>query len=332
MKERIEYIDQLKGLAIILVVMGHVAEKSMNITGTPFYEFYTSFHMPLFMFLSGNFAFKSFKDWNISEAINFLKRKALRILLPFIVIGGAYSLLYYNDITDVYWGTSPGYWFLPALFYCMIYGLTIYSIINNIQWLKNSHWSLGIHLISYVILTLIYYKGNLENIPYLLHAIKMYPYFLIGTFFTKHTTLKNKVAYSNNLFTIAIIGYICALIYKDIIPIKLNYTGFFAIIILINLFINCNQYIPKKLSFIGKYSLEIYVFHYFFLPTLSSLGNWIIAQNTNINQNFIILFSVTSIIAAPIIFICILLAMVIHNSRLLNAICFGALPQAKNKQ
>ena len=45
MSNRIEYIDQLKGFAIILVVMGHVAEKSMNITTTPFNEFYGSFHI-----------------------------------------------------------------------------------------------------------------------------------------------------------------------------------------------------------------------------------------------------------------------------------------------
>lgn len=88
MKERIEYVDKLKGLAIILVVMGHIAEKSMNITTTPFNIFYGSFHMPLFMFLSGIFAFKSFKEWNFHEVRYFITKKIKRILLPFITIGG----------------------------------------------------------------------------------------------------------------------------------------------------------------------------------------------------------------------------------------------------
>ena len=324
MKQRIEYIDQLKGVAIIWVVMGHIAEKSMNITTTPFNDFYHSFHMPLFMFLSGIFAFKSFYVWNGEEITNFIFKKALRILLPFLVIGGAYSLLYCNNLMDVYLGISSGYWFLPALFYCMLYGLIVYWIINKINRLKNPLWSLVIHLISYTALTIIYYKWNLEHIPYLLYAIKMYPYFLLGTFFTKYTTFKNKVTHSNYLFTLAIIGYICAFVYKDHISIKLNYTGIFAIIILINLFVNYNQHIPAKLSFIGKYSLEIYVFHWFFLPSLESLGNWISTQNTGAGQNFIILLSITSIIAVPIIFICILLSKIIQNSNILNAVCFGA--------
>ena len=213
----------------------------------------------------------------------------------------------------------------------MLYGLIVYLVINKIEKLKNSLWSLVIHIISYITLTVIYYTGNLENIPYLLHAIKMYPFFLMGSFFTKYTTFKNKVLYSNNLFTIAIIGYICAFICKDYISIKLNYTGFFAIIILINLFVKYNQYIPKKLSFIGIYSLEIYVFHWFFLPSLESFGNWISMQNISIGQNFITLFSVTSIIAVPIIFICILLSKIIQNSYILNAVCFGMVPHSKKK-
>ena len=126
MINRIDYIDQLKGFAIILVVMGHIAEKSMNITTTPFNEFYGSFHMPLFMFLSGIFAYKNFKDWNVCEIMNFLKNKVTRILFPFFVIGGVYSLMFCGNITDVYLGVRSGYWFLPALFYCMLLGLIVY--------------------------------------------------------------------------------------------------------------------------------------------------------------------------------------------------------------
>lgn len=48
---RITYIDALKGLAIILVLWGHIAEISMRIGYPPFFGMYTSFHMPLFFFL-----------------------------------------------------------------------------------------------------------------------------------------------------------------------------------------------------------------------------------------------------------------------------------------
>ena len=322
---RIEYIDLLKGFAIILVVMGHVAEKSMNITTTPFNEFYGSFHMPLFMFLSGIFAFKSFKDWNVGEVIIFLKKKATRILIPFIAIGGVYSLLFCDNLMDVYCGVSSGYWFLPALFYCMLFGLIVYWLINKIRKLNNPLWLLIMHGMFWGILIISYYRGWLENIPYSLHALKMYPYFLMGTFFSKYTAFKDKVLYSNHLFTIAIIGYILCLMFQDEIPVNLKYTGCFAIIILINMFVKYNQYIPEKLSFIGKYSLEIYVFHWFLLPTLNSLGLWVSTQSLGVNENFIILFCITFVIAVPIIGICIILSKIIQNSKFLNAVCFGNL-------
>lgn len=325
MINRIDYIDQLKGFAIILVVMGHIAEKSMNITTTPFNEFYGSFHMPLFMFLSGIFAYKSFKDWNVCEIMNFLKKKVTRILFPFFVIGGVYSLIFYGNFIDVYLGVSSGYWFLPALFYCMLFGLIVHSLINKIRILNNPICHLIIHGVFWGILIILYYRGWLENIPYSLHALKMYPYFLMGTFFSKYTAFKDKVLYSNHLFTIAIIGYILCLMYQNEIPVNLKYTGCFAIIILINMFVKYNQYIPEKLSFIGKYSLEIYVFHWFLLPTLNSLGLWVSSQSIGVNENFIIIFCITFVIAVPIIGICIILSKIIQNSRFLNAVCFGSL-------
>lgn len=324
MKERIEYIDQLKGFAIILVVMGHIAEKSMNITTTPFNEFYGSFHMPLFMFLSGIFAYKSFNDWNVCEIMNFLKKKVTRILFPFFVIGGVYSLMFCGNIADVYLGVSSGYWFLPALFYCMLLGLIVYWLINIIGILNNPLWQLVMHGAFWGLLIILYYKGWLEHIPYCLHAIKMYPFFLMGTFFSRCKAFKDKVIYSNYLFTIAILGYILCLMYQHVMPTNLNYTGYFAIIILVHLFVKYSQYITPKLSFIGKYSLEIYVFHWFLLPTLNSLGNWLTSQNIGGNENFIILFCITFIIAIPIICISMLLSKIIQNSRLLNIVCFGS--------
>jgi fucose 4-O-acetylase-like acetyltransferase len=53
MNDRIQYIDRLKGLAILLVVIGHLMAFCTNGERNPIYEVICSFHMPLFMFLSG---------------------------------------------------------------------------------------------------------------------------------------------------------------------------------------------------------------------------------------------------------------------------------------
>ena len=72
---RIDYVDKLKGLAIILVVMGHVMEQSFGINDMFSNWTYMSFHMPLFIFLSGMFALKSFENWNYIECFSFLRKK-----------------------------------------------------------------------------------------------------------------------------------------------------------------------------------------------------------------------------------------------------------------
>lgn len=61
-------------------------------------------------------------------ALSFVKKKAVRILLPFLVIGGCYSLIVEHSFTAVYSGEMGGYWFLPALFICMVLGLVQRSV------------------------------------------------------------------------------------------------------------------------------------------------------------------------------------------------------------
>lgn len=86
--ERKTYIDIAKGLAIMLVVVGHLVQN--NLTGTTarfLFDFVYSFHMPLFMFLSGYVASLTVER-NLNEGRNFLAKKARTLLIPFISWGG----------------------------------------------------------------------------------------------------------------------------------------------------------------------------------------------------------------------------------------------------
>lgn len=50
--KRIDYVDHLKGFAILLVVMSHVIGKTLGYDHIFLLNVITSFYMPLFMFLS----------------------------------------------------------------------------------------------------------------------------------------------------------------------------------------------------------------------------------------------------------------------------------------
>lgn len=67
-KERDSNIDALKGLGIVLMIIGHV--------NTPIRDIIFSFHMPLFFFVSGFL----YKDRSIGEI---LKRNFKKILIPY---------------------------------------------------------------------------------------------------------------------------------------------------------------------------------------------------------------------------------------------------------
>lgn len=114
MKQRVTYIDQLKGFAILLVVIGHVLEYCFTSADSGYesiwHELIYTFHMPLFAFLSG-FFMKGINSWNS------LRMKTERLLIPFLSIGSLYVLWRGFSLQSFF--MSPfkyGYWYLWVMF------------------------------------------------------------------------------------------------------------------------------------------------------------------------------------------------------------------------
>lgn len=75
-KERIVWIDQLKGFAFFFVILGHAGvEKTLK-------SWIYSFHMPIFFFLTGlNFHIEKLAQ---TKPFDFLKKLTLRLLVPYV--------------------------------------------------------------------------------------------------------------------------------------------------------------------------------------------------------------------------------------------------------
>lgn len=71
-KVRLEYIDILKGIGIVLVVLGHITKDR------ELFQFIYAFHMPLFFIVSGYF---------LHEKKNFIISQAKSLLIPYFVFG-----------------------------------------------------------------------------------------------------------------------------------------------------------------------------------------------------------------------------------------------------
>ena len=325
--ERVEYIDKLKGFAIILVVMGHVLEWGMGISDSPANLFYSSFHMPLFMFLSGLFAMKPFKTYNLAECQNFLQNKVRRVIVPFLVVGGVFSVLQTGGVTAVYMGEFSGYWFLPALFYAMVTEMIVGWLISKLHGYDRWFFDVIVHLLVYGLLSIGYYKTVLAEIPYYLHFIKMYPFFVFGIWFTRYAKLKMQVLSSHMLISLSVILFFLSLWLQQTVKLPVKLTGLFAIIVLMNLFAAYGDRIRNELSLVGKYSLQIYVFHWFLIPSLLPLGSWFLQQEAPLsglpNENIVLMLLSALLIALPIVVACMVMGKTVKHSYWLNVLLFG---------
>lgn len=162
-KGRIDWVDALRGFAIILVFLGHVG------TPAPLKIWLYSFHLPLFFFLSGYV----FNVRDEEKFLGFLKRKIKRIIVPmigFFLLIIAFNTLYYCLLLKsrsfksqinlligvVIQGKSGAYltllWFLPCLF---ITSIILYIIIRIF---KGRPVGILVSIISLFILAVIYIK------------------------------------------------------------------------------------------------------------------------------------------------------------------------------
>ena len=81
-EKRIAWLDVMKALLIILMVMGH--------TGSPFLIYIYLFHMSAFFVISG-YTFRGEK-YSVGT---FIKKKALSIFLPSYAVNLVYHILYW---------------------------------------------------------------------------------------------------------------------------------------------------------------------------------------------------------------------------------------------
>ena len=117
-KERLKSIDYLKGIAIMLVVLGHTIQMMKGSDAAyhdRLFNYIYSFHMPVFMFVSGYVSYKA------CVSMNDIKKRAYQLLLPFFFFPLASSLCFkgqFNTSTYYHLIERPdsGLWFFYVLF------------------------------------------------------------------------------------------------------------------------------------------------------------------------------------------------------------------------
>lgn len=177
-KARNQSIDVLRGIAIFLVIFGHCIQYSsqgyFDFFENKTFIFIYTFHMPLFMLISGYLFYNSCNKNSINIV---LKNKITQILYPLVVftIINFYVtelLCYNNKILSADWiHNLPNLWFLWSI-------LASISVISlSLKITKNNKWFI---FISILLSPVVYCFPNGHN------NLFMYVFFLIGFLYNKY--------------------------------------------------------------------------------------------------------------------------------------------------
>lgn len=193
-KERIAWVDIARGLAIVLVMLGHTPVPGKMVS------YIYSFHVPLFFILSGFLLHRGLqKSWP-----DFLKNKFMRLAVPyffFSFIGYAYWLITRQTGTDVgatqistaiplngtfmalrdsnFMIHNSALWFIAGLFVAEVLFYGIYRLV------KGDRMMLVIMLLGLAIIGIIYNAFIAVPLPWSLDTAPIVAVFLGSGFFLK---------------------------------------------------------------------------------------------------------------------------------------------------
>lgn len=156
---RLAYFDQLKGLAILLVVIGHVMQFSFGYAQSDLVNMLGIFHMPIFFYISGYFAYKELPSFK--GMVRKLRHRMVSLALPYLSFVFLWCLFSETDALSMFLGGGGRYWFLYVLLLLSLFFIIGEYAIGKIKkdWLYILCW-----LLPYCMLLLFKIK-HIEIIP-----------------------------------------------------------------------------------------------------------------------------------------------------------------------
>ena len=319
MKQYFQYVDRLKGFAMLCVVLGHLVCYTMyDNWQDSIHDFNLAivnlFHMPLFIFLSG-FVVKTPPDFKK------LIKKCYCFMIPFLFFGGVYSFVINSTVEFFFINEfKNGYWYLMVLsiFYCLI---------SLQRFAKNRFLEFIIPLVVFAFLVILN-----RNLP--VHISKaaslgmcqtLYPFFMLG-YFARRFNGVEWLLRRNWLFTIALLSSIPLFVLFHTGKLT-HFIQILVILILIVLLVlfrkreNSSSSVEKVLALIGKNSLDVYVFQYFFFIILNLRGAalWFKSTENFLFESFFLVF-----IALVVSILCIYVGRLLKQSVFINKFVYGS--------
>ena len=284
------FADRLKGYACFLVLFGHVI-MGIRLAGVEVPSFLHglelfiwSFHVSLFLFLSGS-VYKLTGEWKSKKTkLGFIRHKLITLGVPYIVFSAVYMLINsiapgvntefsLTDILMIWKEPIAQYWYLYALFFLFV----IWTVLSG--YLKNWQITLFILVLGYAVPFLGGSFGFFDVVIYSAFA------FGLGTCINvSDLTKPSAIVRIGSVILHLIFGIVTVklgIIEKNGITEIMTIVGIYASVCLI-FYCQKIKHVAVFLDFMNKHSFQIYLLH-----TIFTAGIRVILLRIGIDSWFI---------------------------------------------
>ena len=329
-KQRIEYIDAMRGFTMILVVYSHICSLCLGDMWMGWNDVFFLFRLPCFFFISGWLFEKTDRQWNSVSIKATVHHKFMVQIVPTFIF--LLLLAPPPEFFSRLGATKGGYWFTFALFEFFL--LTIFSEKYLKKW--GGVFALFISVVAFCYD--IYYNRYFNNLGLLTDILgflsfmtwRYFLFFYVGTWVKRHFDVF--VNFTSKIWVVIVtfiaFSVIAMLPHSDnVISEYLIFAvgGILGLTIVFNFFRSFSSFFAKdrwlghSLQYIGKRTLDVYLLHYFLLPKFLILYKGQLQACDSKMFEFLVAMTLAFIVMG----FCLLVSYVIRLNHFLGHYLFG---------
>ena len=324
---------------MILVVFSHVEifGLGLNIDYDGANHLFQLFRMPLFFFVSGFIAYRLNEVWDWTHYRNSMLKKMRVQVIPMLFFGLLFAATVYTNrhgmspkeaiVLFFYTSDKLGYWFTEVLLEMFVIYYTVSFLMRKFRLLYRQIVLILIAICFHILSLrgiMAYTSFNAGN-WFCLHQLLFYfQFFIFGNLVSCYREKVFK-AFDNQYVIGIIILLFCGsfIMYRMYIPgtIKIlsEAVRYFGVATVVAVFRHYEHFFSKEtrigrgLQYIGQRTLDVYLIHYFLIPSIPALGLFIYSSNSIVLE-----LTINICLSLLIILFCLIISNIIRISPFLS--------------
>lgn len=351
-KQRLEWLDAMRGFTMILVVAYHVGQMcfGMNLKTSTSMPLIVLFRMPLFFFVSGFLAWKADMVWTRRRLGTMIWKKFKIQVIPTVVFLVVFLVVRAKHFLPAVERalaspTKDGYWFTWALLIMFV----IYYVFAFVeQHVKREAWgvkcggwgiwvlwilSIAVYETAFMPKWFSYPESAFMRYSSLIQVVYYFQFFLFGNIVHRYWDGMERLFDARWFFpVVTMVAFVCAADVLKWHTLRLMWANLprtlamYALMLMVVMFfryykdsVSRQTVTGRCLQYIGVRTLDIYLLHFILMPRLKMVGPWI----DGLHPNFVLEVVLTVSVALVVIAFCCLASNVLRVSPFFKKYLFG---------